>query len=66
MPRSPEAMTLASEPLYASIVQRELTHDGDPILTRHVLAATAKSTRAAGGSSAQSATRRSTPRSRSQ
>jgi phage terminase large subunit-like protein len=37
-------MTLASERLYASIVQGELTHDGDPTLTRHVLAATAKST----------------------
>jgi hypothetical protein len=39
-----EAMTLASERLYASIVQGELTHDGDPVLTKHVLAATAKST----------------------
>jgi phage terminase large subunit-like protein len=44
VPQSAEAMTLASERLYASIVQGELSHDGDPVLTRHVAGATAKST----------------------
>jgi phage terminase large subunit-like protein len=44
LPQSPEAMTLASERLYGSIVQAELSHDGDPLLARHVAAATAKST----------------------
>jgi phage terminase large subunit-like protein len=44
MPQSAEGMTLASERLYSSIVQGELTHDGDPVLARHVAGATAKST----------------------
>jgi phage terminase large subunit-like protein len=44
MPQSAEAMTLASERLYASIVQGELSHDGDPVLARHIAGATAKST----------------------
>jgi len=44
MPQSAEGMTLASERLYASIVQGELTHDGDPVLARHIAGATAKST----------------------
>jgi len=44
VPQSAEGMTLASERLYASIVQGELTHDGDAVLTRHVAGATAKST----------------------
>jgi phage terminase large subunit-like protein len=42
--QSAEAMTLASERLYSSIVQRELVHDGDPVLARHIANATAKST----------------------
>jgi len=42
--QSNEAMTLASERLYASIVQGELVHDGGAELTRHVMNATAKST----------------------
>jgi phage terminase large subunit-like protein len=44
VPQSAEAMTLASERLYASIVQGELVHDGDPELTKHIVNATAKST----------------------
>jgi len=44
VPQSAEAMTLASERLYASIVQGELTHDGDPILARQIANATTKST----------------------
>jgi len=44
VPQSAEGMTLASERLYASIVQGELSHDGDPVLARHVAGATAKST----------------------
>lgn len=44
VPQSAEAMTLASERLYASIVQGELIYDGDPVLARHVAGATAKST----------------------
>jgi phage terminase large subunit-like protein len=44
VPQSAEAMTLASERFYASIVQGELRHDGDPVLARHIAGATAKST----------------------
>ena len=43
VPQSAEAMTLASERLYASIVQGELTHDRDPVLAKHIANATAKS-----------------------
>jgi phage terminase large subunit-like protein len=42
--QSAEAMTLASERLYSSIVQGDLVHDGDAELTRHIVNATAKST----------------------
>jgi phage terminase large subunit-like protein len=44
VPQSAEGMTLASERLYASIVQGELVHDGDPVLARHIAGATARST----------------------
>jgi phage terminase large subunit-like protein len=43
-PQSAEGMTLASERLYSSIVEGELSHDGDPELARHIASATAKST----------------------
>jgi phage terminase large subunit-like protein len=43
-PQSAEGMTLASERLYASIVQGDLVHDGDPELAKHIAGATAKST----------------------
>jgi phage terminase large subunit-like protein len=42
--QSAEAMTLASERLYSSIVQGDLVHDGDEVVARHVVNATAKST----------------------
>ena len=67
VPQSPEAMTLASERLYASIVEGELTHDGDPVLTRHVARRDGEVARRAGWRLVRSDAlrRRSTRRSRS-
>jgi len=43
-PQSHARMVPASEGLYAAISEKQLTHDGDPVLARHVLGAVAKST----------------------
>ena len=42
LPQSPERMTVASTSLYEAIVEREIAHNGDPILAAHVRAGATK------------------------
>ena len=57
VPQTPEAMTLPRERLYASIVQGELVHDGDPVLASHVARRHGQEHARAGGGSCASRAR---------